>query len=104
MLSSVPPMIIECYKSTSNSWHIKLSGFTHYRENAAAVVLNNTLYILGGDDSLLQSDSVKPNLKLDLKNLTELQEISAFMVSRGDPTISVFDGKMYVAVEVHLHV
>ena len=89
-------IIIECYNSTSNSWHPKLSGFIHYRENAAAVVLNNTLYILGGDDSILQSNNVKPNLKFDLKNSTKLQQISDFMVSRGDPTKGVFDGKMYV--------
>ena len=36
-------IIIECYNSTSNSWHIKFSEVSPHRENAAAIVLNDTL-------------------------------------------------------------
>ena len=39
---------IECYISTSYSWSLKFSELYLDRENAAAAVLNDTLYILGG--------------------------------------------------------
>ena len=90
-----PMITIESYNSTSNSRYIKFSEIFYHIENAAAIVLNNTLYRLGDENRFIGPYYAPHTLKLDFKNLTELQRISDFIVPQ-NPTVSELDGKMYV--------